>query len=150
MKKLKNRKSGIIGKLHYSPDKEYCFTVVTEDPADIEIYKTLEELSKTWTDHEEPKEYWAIDCFSPDGELVSQFGRCSERIIENRKKIGNCFSSKEEAEKAVEKLKAWKRLEDRHFKFDDYDILNQTVTWSASREYDQYENDIKLLFGDEE
>lgn len=28
-----------------------------------------------------------------------------------------------------------------------YKVSNQTVTWLVSRAYDQYENDIKLLFG---
>lgn len=56
----------------------------------------------------------------------------------------------DDCKQMLEKLKAWERLKDKHFKFDDYDILNQTVTWLVSREYDQYEDDIKLLFGGEE
>ena len=79
---------------------------------------SLTELNEEWEDYEEPKGYWAIDCFSLDGELVSQFGKCSEKIIKNRKQIGNYFETKEEAEKAVEKLKAWKRLKDKGFRFD--------------------------------
>ena len=36
---------------------------------------------------------------------------------EYRKEIGNYFSSREEARKAVKKLKAWKRLKDKGFRF---------------------------------
>lgn len=48
--KLRNKKTGIVGELHYAPDKEYHFTVATEDPADMEIYRTLAELNEEWED----------------------------------------------------------------------------------------------------
>lgn len=38
------------------------------------------------------------------------------QVIMTRKEIGNCFDTIEEAEKAVEKLKAWKRLKDKGFR----------------------------------
>lgn len=53
--KLKNKKTGEIGELHYEPDKEYHFTVATEDPADMSIYRSLAELNDEWEDYE-PKE----------------------------------------------------------------------------------------------
>lgn len=49
--KLRNRKTGIMGELHYEPDKEYHFTVATEDPADMTIHKTLAELNEEWEDY---------------------------------------------------------------------------------------------------
>ena len=55
--KLKNKKTGIIGELHFEPDKEYHFTVVTEDPADVMIYKKLADLYADWEDYDEPKKY---------------------------------------------------------------------------------------------
>ena len=48
--KLRNKKTGIMGELHYEPDKEYHFTVATEDPADMTIYRTLAKLSEEWED----------------------------------------------------------------------------------------------------
>lgn len=90
-------------------------------------YTSLKEFCEVWEDYEEPKG-------------IKSVGNIGSSVhIE--------LGSKEEAEEAVDKLKAWERLKKRHFKFDDYDILNQTATWLVSREYDQYENDIKLLFG---
>ena len=53
--KLKNKKTGEIGELHYEPDKEYHFTVATEDPADMAIYRSLAELNAEWEDYK-PKE----------------------------------------------------------------------------------------------
>lgn len=49
--KLKNRKTGEIGELHYEPDKEYHFMVATEDPADMAIYRSLAELNSDWEDY---------------------------------------------------------------------------------------------------
>lgn len=49
--KLKNKKTGEIGELHYEPDKEYHFTVATEDPADMAIYRSLAELNSDWEDY---------------------------------------------------------------------------------------------------
>lgn len=48
--KLRNKKTGIMGELYYEPDKEYHFTVATEDPADMAIHKTLAELNDEWED----------------------------------------------------------------------------------------------------
>lgn len=139
MKKWRNKKTGKVVKVN-----NFNGFVHLDD--ETKIYSSLAELNEEWEDCEEPKEYWYIDCY---GEVLHAFYNGNE-WDERRKEIGNYFETKEEAEKAVEKLKAWKRLKDRHFKFDDYDILNQTATWLVSREYDQYENDIKLLFGGEE
>ena len=53
--RLRNKKTGEIGELHYEPDKEYHFTVATEDPADMAIYRSLAELNEEWEDYK-PKE----------------------------------------------------------------------------------------------
>mgnify|MGYP003470534337 FL=1 len=53
--RLRNKNTGEIGELHYEPDKEYHFTVATEDPADMAIYRSLAELNEEWEDYK-PKE----------------------------------------------------------------------------------------------
>lgn len=66
-------------------------------------YSTIEELCKDWEDvPEEPKEYWYI---SDNGYICSNMDE-EDSWDEFRKAIGNYFETKEEAEKAVEKLKA--------------------------------------------
>ena len=61
-------------------------------------------------DYEEPNEYWYIE---GDGDIHSiRTELCDELEIHTMKRIGNYFETKEEAEKAVEKLKAWHKLMD--------------------------------------
>ena len=76
---------------------------------DIAIsFSSLDQLNSTWEDvPEEPKGYWYIR----DGGNIDH-NLYGKSIINRHKEIGNYFSSREEAKKAVEKLKAWKRLKD--------------------------------------
>ena len=48
--KLRNKKTGESGELHYYPDKAYRFAVSAKDPTQTGIYKTLGELLQDWTD----------------------------------------------------------------------------------------------------
>ena len=117
--KLRNKKTGEIGWLycdHISVPKK--MTVFAEDKdlsANHWDYKTLAELNAEWEDmpEEEPKKYWRITDL---GELKSVRLDQHHQNIEKCKDIGNYFSSREEAEKAVERLRAWKRLKDKGFK----------------------------------
>lgn len=84
---------------------------------------SLAELNEEWEDCEEPKDFWFIDpeiliaCESTDLLL------CDKKVaIGTMKQIGNYFETREEAEKAVERLRAWKRLKDRGFK-----IVGRTI-----------------------
>ena len=150
--KLRNKKTGEIGELHFEPDKEYHFTVVTEDPADLMIFKTLAELNEEWEDYEEPKEYWFIRDHTS---IVGYAPVNNSDAAKYRKEIvGNYFETKEEAERAVEKLKAWKRLKDKEFEFLGYTALgcgeiNFMLDWEDIDEK-QLKKDMDLLFGGEE
>ena len=119
--RLRNKKTGEIGELHYEPDKEYHFTVATEDPADIMIFKTLAELNAEWEDApKEPKEYWFIDY---DGGIIP-FDRRKETATDRlMKSIGNYFETKEEAEKALEKLNALTKLCKKGFEFNSVEMF---------------------------
>jgi hypothetical protein len=116
---------------------------------------SLGEFNEEWEDYEEPKKYWFIDY---DGGIIS-FDRMKETTTDRMmKEIGNYFSSREEAEKAVEKLKAWKRLKDKGFKFtginDDEDSQELITQCGILCEADIYhleeDVDFLLLFGGEE
>lgn len=147
--KLRNKKTGEIGELHYEPDKEYHFTVATEDPADMMIFKTLAELNAEWEDYEEPsKTIWQI---KDSGELQDfEEDVFSDGYIASSKSIGNYFDTREEAEKAVEKLKAWKRLKDKGFRFNGGDDACISYTIDPVKWEDRLYNDFDLLFGGEE
>ena len=55
-------------------------------------------------------------------------------IDSDRFDIGNCFQTEEEAEKVVEKLKAWKRLKDSGLKFKDWNKSNYDRTFCINAE----------------
>ena len=155
--KLRNKKTGEID--------DFIFEVITDridlyrrvghsETKNIWHYNSLAELNEDWEDYEEPKEYWYIDW---NGEV------CRSDIHDERtkrmKQIGNYFETKEEAEKAVEKLKAWERLKDGGITFKNWTI-NQTgtidcfATWGdnipPSRKNPTLLDDLDLLFGGEE
>lgn len=78
--------------------------------------------------------------------------------FEKNREIGNYFESEMEAEKAVKKLKAWKRLKDKGFEFCKYSALAygeidfripDFESWDNS-DNEQVKHDLDLLFGGEE
>ena len=96
--KLKNKISGEV--------KEF----VLFDGNELQGGATLESLTKEWEDvPEEPsKTIWQI---KDSGELQNfEEDNISDGYIESSKSIGNYFSSREEAEKAKDKLLAWQRI----------------------------------------
>lgn len=136
--KLRNKKTGEI----IEWEKNITYKVG-------KTYTSLKELQEEWEDYEEPKKYYFIADF---GGICA---RAKGKIVEDeedRKAIGNYFSTREEAEKAVEKLKAWKRLKDKGFKFIDYRIdldYCGDIHIEASNEMTCSEIDLDLLFGEE-
>ena len=65
-------------------------------------------MSKTRKTEEESKDYWYLNC---NGDVIRAVYK-SDDLERSLIAIGNYFESPEEAEKAVEKLEAWKRLKD--------------------------------------
>lgn len=95
---LRNKKTGEIREL---PDGFFCGD-------------NLKKICEEWEDApEEPKEYWYMENNGDIDKETYDGDEYEEKMIE----IGNYFESPEEAEKAVEKLKAWKRLKDKGFRF---------------------------------
>ena len=132
--KLRNKKTGEIDEFLFEVIKDRIDLyrrVEHSETKNIWHYNSLAELNDEWEDYEEPKEYWHI------------FG--------TNITIGNYFETKEEAEKAVEKLKAWKRLRDKGFRFIDH-IDRDSGQGMTRYEWDGYVNgeDLDLLFGGEE
>ena len=87
------------------------------------VYHSLTELNAEWCDvPEEPKDFWYIGDLmiicGTEGEFTTpDLASFTKKDIEKLKAIGNYFETKEEAELAVRKLKAWKRLKDKGFRF---------------------------------
>lgn len=132
-------------------------------------YTSLAKLNEEWEDYEEPKEYWFINDLDREP-MKCELRHCSVRSFtewgKKRKQIGNYFETREEAEKAVEKLKAWKRLKDNGFRFIDWELDMKTVAdgkiwfdvgtnteWDAERLLElkpEVKESLDLLFGGEE
>ena len=149
--KLKNKKTGEIGYFCFANWDSPVLIIMDENGVQLAKYNSLAELNAEWEDYEEPKEYWYIDY---DGGIL-----CSEIDNSSAEKMmismGNHFNSIEETKKAVEKLKAWKRLKDKGFRFlGYYHRLGETKSkGEIGFEMDDYEGtkqDLDLLFGDEE
>ena len=124
--KLKNKKTGEIIELLAKPS----FVKRNDNYLESEVntFNSLAELNEEWEDYEEPKEYWYIENNGDIDKETYEGDEYEEEMIE----IGNYFETKEEAEKAVKKLKAWKRLKDKGFEFngwedspaeDDFDMI---------------------------
>ena len=115
--------------------------------------KTLKELVERFEDVEEQKGYWYINEFGTPTEIT----HTRENIYDTqRKNFGNYFETKEEAEKAVEKLKAWKRLKDKGVDFYGW-RKNHTGTYDFLARWKEVPpkmhdiiDDLDLLFGGEE
>ena len=127
----------------------------------LDEYDSLDELNSEWEDYEEPKEYWYIE---PNGVIarIDEWDCCTENDREVMRLIGNYFESEEEAERAVEKLKAWKRLKDKGFRFGGVSLANQCIHYRLYTENDyltaeefkkandEFYKDLYLLFREEE
>lgn len=146
--KLRNKKTGQI----YNA----CHIAFGESIEGLEKkqWKTLEEFNEDWEDVPEEKKYWHID---------ADFGICStmedpDNLPKDKAEMGNLFETKEEAEKAVEKLKAWKRLKDNGFTIRQWQHIQDMNLTTGSfitirgfiPEVMKNIDDLDLLFGGEE
>ena len=157
--KIRNKKTGQV--LDVNDNRAYIHC------GDIAIaFNSLKWVFDNWEDYDENTGYWYIDF---DGDVLSWASEVDEETDRKREAIGNYFNTREEAEKAVEKLKAWKRLKDKGLRFtgiagvsniifvsfesDDkynaghimYDEYNST-----DNKLKEYNEDLMLLFGGEE
>lgn len=148
--KLKNKKTGeIIERYIIETASAIGAGLILQDNDTNKHYQynSLAELNAEWEDCEEPK---GIQCIY----YVNHFDAAKlDGVI-----VG--FATKEEAKKAVEKLKAWKRLKDKGFRFilDGetempmffYSGANGEKCITSAEESKQCRDDIKLLFRGEE
>ena len=135
--KLRNKKTGEIIQVIFEMCEGNVKVVNKIEPEKYGEYSSLEEIRKEWEDYEEQKDIQ--DIYVPP--LTP-----TECIIE--------FRTEEEAEKAVEKLKAWKRLKDKGFRFERWLLggeYGNTITFAVYFECDdEARKDLDLLFGGEE
>ena len=130
---------------------------------EIGCKNVAEMLEAGWEDYKEPKEFYFIDQFMSVSkgvvDDVEYAGRNSavnyaKKTSNNLKTAGNYFETREEAEEAVEKLKAWKRLKDKGFRFEGFGEVtgyaNGIAIYAKLDNSGDYAEDLDLLFGGDE
>lgn len=100
-------------------------------------------------DYEEPKTHWNITSL---GDVIDGIDKCSTQTIDEVKQIGNYFDTREEAELAIRKLKAWKRLKDKGFRFNGWNgtKVGSNISYISEVYYEGWADDMDLIFGGEE
>lgn len=150
--KLKNKETGEI--------VDITMPITDGDGWSIKA-DSLAELCEDWEDvPEEPNIYWYITSL---GEVVHRGFSLKKwgKYDDDRKQMGNYFLTKEEAELAVKKLEAWKRLKDKGFKLNSTPYCDNLcgngfeIHFSAIMPPELWNDngtkkDLTLLFGDEE
>ena len=162
--KLRNKKTGYVATADRVWVNAINETIVVDVDGELYYYHTLDALKNDWEDYEEPKpkSFWTINTTFDCAEPIVSVLKIDEMYWndEDAKSIGNFFTTKEEAEKAVEKLKAWKRLKDKGFRFYGWNkgslpknkpntvefACDDTRMWS----WEDIQDDLDLLFGGEE
>lgn len=138
--KLRNKKTGEIVE---------DFSYILLESTNYKTYDSIAELNEEWEDvpEEELKVYWYI-LGSGEINCIEDIGNDFDHA---HKKIGNYFESKEEAEKAVEKLKAWKRLKDKGLKVFSYSICGDDFIAECKltnhTDYGKSMNDFMVMLG---
>lgn len=159
--KLKNKKTGEIVDAHEIDliDNYVYLKIFRAGDYDTKQYNSLAELNEEWEDYKEPKPQVAY-YIDRDGKVVSYkpSDSCPKRVFDKElnNSIGNYFETRKEAEKAVEKLKAWKRLKEKGFRFNNCKIEMSeivvpeiTITAFIDTEEPETLNLVNLLFGGE-
>lgn len=119
------------------------------------IYTSLAELNEEWEDaSEEPKNYFYLTAKGN----IHNVEDLDDEGDEQRKVIGNYFETREEAEKAVEKLKAFKRLQDLGFRFEGIRFRGEHnyIEWKIKAkneltddEIEEFRDGLQKVFGGE-
>ena len=145
--KFRNKKTGQIIEVNGGQAYVHCGDIAI-------VFRSLAELNEKLEDYEEPKlknYYW----ISPLEGGVSCDEDTDDAVDKLNKEIGNYFCTREEAEKAVEKLKAFANLRKRGFKFNgwtdaDRGIVGEFEIYCDALELDGIEQELEAVFGREE
>ena len=153
--KLRNKKTGEIVEVLTD---SISVDILKDREEMTGFYNSLAKLNEEWEDYEEPKKHYEILAMG----AVMEREDAEDEIFRNQgqREIGNYFETREEAEKAVEKLKAWKRLKDARFEFGTikYNLdeeSSSTIAYDGiitieGMAYEDFAEDLDLLFGGED
>lgn len=119
---------------HMVPCRGISYTIVHKD----QLEKNPNILTDWFEEIKEPtrweprigQKYYLLDS---NGSVYDSVWS-NDYIDRNRSEIGNCFESREEAEKAVERIKAWERLKGAGLKFKDWNKNDYDRTFCINAE----------------
>lgn len=123
---------------------------------------SLTELCEEWEDYEEPESKYLYVIDPTRIKFISEVYKEDEPDwCEQALELGIGFENEEEAEQAVKKLKAWKRLKDKGFHFEcveeyenlcgnGFEIPIRAIMLPENYNDKEVANDLELLFGGEE
>ena len=144
--KLRKKETGQTGYLFTDKNKDY--KIFDENDNIIAVYPMLAELMQEWEDYQDGDRVYYITYTGEVDEILAEL--IHPEISLKMKKIGNWFETKEEAEEAVKKLNAWKRLKDNSWRpayhrvlTSEADVLFNTVYTITQQD----RTDLGLLFG---
>lgn len=146
--KLRNKKTGeIIERYTIETARAIGVNLILQDDDTNKHYQynSFAEFCAEWEDYEEP--HWFI---GDGGEVMTTDREPFDKYAKQMQSIGNYFETKEEAKKAVERLRAWKRLKDNGFKFTAYQLQELIIKFFLDHGYTKMGDDLDLLFGGEE
>ena len=141
--RLRNKKTDeIVDYISFEKGGGGQITMYVFDTNKHYYYNSLAELNEEWEDYEEPKGtalYWTI--------LTLQ------NFIENEP--DDRWVDLEDCKQMLEKLKAWRRLEEKGFRFvnNSLDICCHTINFKVDTQFDMTDEtsrDLHLIFGGEE
>lgn len=149
--KLRHKKTGEIGYFTFANWDDPVLIIRDKNGVQLAKYNSLAELNEEWEDYEEKQlGYWYYDTTANRVDFIDA-SNVSDEDKKLDQQIGNYFETEEEAEKAVEKLKAVKRLKDKGFRFDGWSsgLGKNTIYiifWSGNDGELDLRNDLDLLF----
>ena len=159
--KIRNKKTGDIVEVYVHNNQKKKKKLDDGDKSITMSFESLAELNAEWEDApEEPKDYYVINLL---GKVSVEDGEYQRPGLSE---LGLTFETKEEAEKAVEKLKAWKILNDNGFRTINWEFDLTTIAdgkiwfdvgvntqWDAEqllKQKPKVKEALDLLFGGEE
>ena len=150
--KLKNKKTGEIKNVNHN------HILIHFNDGETKSISSLAEFNENWEDYKEKDGFWFI---AVDGTVL--YHRIENDVMvemeKGSKEIGNCFETEKEAERTVEKLKAWKRLKDNYFIKFNLDFAKNSISFnyridgtlhSSVEEERIIFEDLKMFFGGED
>ncbi len=151
--KLRNKKTGEIVELLAKPS----FVKRNEDflQSEVNTFDSLAKLNEEWEDYEEDELLYIVSAEHRSG-YQCVLKEDYPEICKVAKEIGIGFETEKECKKAVEKLKAWKRLKDKGFKLEIVTIGHRKYlepTAEDDKTFDEAKElikDFELIFGGEE